>query len=77
MTKKRTFYVWQPISRAIVWKLKLAFKNPRAGNGRWIFPETEFVLILKIGETNFVQLEVNIPITIGILPDEVTEVQRN
>ena len=32
------------------WKLKLASKNPRAGNGRWIFPETESVLILKIGE---------------------------
>jgi len=58
MTKKRAFYVWKPISRAIFWKLKLASKNPRAGNGRWIFPETESVLILKIGDGEPLSLSV-------------------
>ena len=58
MTKKRAFYVWQPISRAIVWKLKLAFKNPTAGNGRWTFPETESVLTLEIGEGEPLSLSV-------------------
>ena len=50
MTKKRTFLVWRPISKAIFQKLKPASKNPRAGNRRWIFPETESVLTWKIGE---------------------------
>ena len=50
MTKKRTFLVWVPISKAIFQKLKLASKYLRAGNGRWIFFETEPVLIWKIGE---------------------------
>ena len=40
MTRKRTFLVGRPISKAIFQKLKLASKNPRAGNRRWIFPET-------------------------------------
>ena len=40
MTKKRTFLVWRPISKAIFQKLKPASKNPRAGNRKWIFPET-------------------------------------
>ena len=50
MTKKRTFLVWVPISKAIFQKLKPASKNLRAGNGRWIFSETEPVLTWKIGE---------------------------
>ena len=49
MTKKRTFLVWRPISKAIFQKLKPASKNPRAGNRRWIFPEKESVLTWKIG----------------------------
>ena len=50
MTKKRTFLVWRTISKAIFQKLKPASENPRAGNRRWIFPETESVLTWEIGE---------------------------
>ena len=50
MTQKRTFLAWVPISKAIFQLLKLASKYLRAGNGRWIFSETEPVLTWKIGE---------------------------
>ena len=46
------------ISKAIFQKLKPASKNPRAGNRRWIFPETESVLTWEIGERQLLFLAV-------------------
>ena len=50
MTKKRTFLVRRPISKAIFQKLKPVSKNPRAGKRICNLPETESVLTWKIGE---------------------------
>ena len=47
-----------PISEAIFQKLKPAFKNPRAVNRRWVFPETESVLTWKISERQPLSLAV-------------------
>lgn len=48
--RRKNGHFWVPISKAIFQKLKLASKYLRAGNGRWIFSETEPVLTWRIIE---------------------------
>ena len=58
MTKKRAFLRKEADFKSDFFETQVPSKNPSAGKGRWIFPETETVLILKIGEQEPISLSV-------------------
>ena len=59
MTKKRAFLRMEADFKNDFFETQIvASNNPSAGKGRWIFPETETVLIIKIGEQERISLSV-------------------
>ena len=62
MTKKRTFLVWRPISKAIFFKTKSSFQKTQEreiGTGRWISPETETFKSLCYAEIHYNSCQLN------------------